>query len=208
MGQQKVKAEALKEGKKKDAPKDEPKEEKKTVVKKWKGKDWFSIMSPKSFGESLINETPTTDPKTLIGRTVEINVGDFFRQPAKYYMKMKFKIDRVEGRNAHTLFNGYTCLNEYISRYIRKGSQKVTSIDYATTKDNWKIQVYVLAILNRNVERGVQKAVRKGIKEYIEDKVKASTMEEFMKAVISGIPQRHVKKTFSKIYPIRFSEIS
>lgn len=203
MGQQKVKESKPTESK--AAPKEE---EKKIVVKRWKGKDWFTIISPKSFGNTFVADTPTTDPKSLVGRNVEVNVGDFFRQPNKYYMKIKFRIDRVEGKEAYTSFNGYSCLNEYISRYVRRGSEKVTLIDYVTTKDNWKIQVYSIAILNRKTDKKVQKAVRKAIQVYLSDKAKASTLEEFMKAVIAGIHQKHIKKTFSKIYPIRFSEIS
>jgi len=207
MGQQKVKKGAQSE-KKDESTEEKPKEERKPVVKKWKGKDWFTIISPEAFGKTFVAETPTTDPKALVGRNVEVSVSDFFRQPTKYYMKMSFKITSVDGKEAHTRFNGFTCLREYLARYVRKGTQKIMLIDYATTKDNWKIQVYTLAILNKNTDNKVQKAVRKNIKEYIEDKTASSTMEEFMKAVIAGIHQKHIKKTFSKIYPIRFSEIS
>lgn len=205
MGQQRVKEDAKAE---KTEKKSAPKEEKKIIVKKWKGKEWFSIMSPVSFGNTFIADTPTTDPKTLVGRTVFVNVADFFRQPQKYYMKMQFKINKVDGKNAYTRFNGYVCLKEYLSRYVRKGSQKIMSIEYYTTKDNWNIQVYSMAVLNRNTDAAVQTAVRKAMREYLAEKIQTSTIEEFMKAVIAGIHQKHMKKTFSKIYPIRFSEIS
>lgn len=182
-------------------------ESEKGVVKKWKGKDWFVVLSPKIFGENYLAETPTTDPKSLIGRNIEVNVAELTNQANKYYMKLKFKINRVDGKTAYTQFDGYVILKEYLFRVIRKGTQKVQLIKELETKDKWKLQITATVVLNRNTNAEIQKKVRKFIEDYLSERAQASTIDDFITGVINSVYQRNIKKKESKTYPIRFSEI-
>lgn len=177
------------------------------VARKWKGKDWYVILAPKIFGGNTIAETPTLDPKSLMGRIVDVNLADLTGKSSKFYINMRFKINGIEDKNALTLFNGYYCLREHLFRVVRKRSQKVKTINNVETKDNWKLQITTTIILNRNTNVTVQKKERKLIRDYLEDFAKKSSLEDFVKATINGIIQKHIRKTGSKIYPVRFSEI-
>ncbi len=164
-------------------------------------------MAPKAFGGNLIAETPSLDPKSLIGRNIDVNMADLTGKSSKFYMNMRFRVNKVEDKNAFTMFNGYYCLREHLFRVVRKRSQKVRTINNVETKDNWRLQVTTLIILNRNTDVTVQKKERKLIHDYLEDFAKKSSLEDFVKATINGIIQKHIRKTGSKIYPVRFSEI-
>jgi ribosomal protein S3AE len=177
------------------------------VARKWKGKDWYVILAPKAFGGNTIAETPTLDPKSLIGRIVDVNLADLTGKSSKFYINMRFRINGIEDKNALTLFNGYYCLREHLFRAVRKRSQKVRTINNVETKDNWLLQVTTLIILNRNTDVTVQKKERKLIRDHLEDFARKSSLEDFVKATINGIIQKHIRKTGSKIYPVRFSEI-
>ena len=37
-------------------------------------KTWYEILAPKEFGEAVIAETPTANPKHLIGRKINISL--------------------------------------------------------------------------------------------------------------------------------------
>jgi ribosomal protein S3AE len=210
MGQQKVKEKGTEEKVEKkgeEKVEEKPKRQEK-VVKRWKGKDWFTILAPEYFGENVIAETPATDPKTIIGRTVEVNVSDLIGQKGKDYQKIRFRADRVDGKKVHTSFCGYFCIREYISRVVRKRLQKIEIIDSVKTKDEWVLQVSSVAIMNRNVDSNVQKKVRVWMSDQLGQVASRSAIDEFVKFIIAGTVQHKMKKQGSRIYPVRFFEIA
>lgn len=197
-----------------EKPKEEPAEEKvkekaprDRSVKKWRGKEWFTIQGPKMFRNAFLGETPTTDPKSLVGRVIEVGVPDVTNDPTKYYMRLRFRAESVENGTVQTRFDGYSCIKEHIYRVVRKRAQKVTSIDEMETKDKWKLQITTTLVLNRNVNTTVKKETRKFIRNFLNDSAKKLGMDDFIKAVISGVLQKKMRKGGSKIYPVRFSEI-
>ncbi|MCX6814608.1 MAG: hypothetical protein NTY20_03100 [Candidatus Aenigmarchaeota archaeon] len=160
------------------------------------------------FNEMHLAETPTTDPATLVGRNVEIGVSELLGQPAKYYMKLFFKITDVDSRNAYTRFNGYSTTREHLYRVVRKHAQKVEDINVFETKDGWKLQITSIAILNRNTDSNIQKKVRQIMVNHIADTAKKSGVDDIVKRVLEGSFQRDIRKLGSKIYPVRFCEIA
>jgi small subunit ribosomal protein S3Ae len=160
------------------------------------------------FNEVRLAETPTTDPATLVGRNLEIGVSELMSQPAKYYMKVFFKITDVDSRNAYTRFNGYATTREYLYRVVRKRNQKVESVDTFLTRDGWKLQITSIAILNRNTNDAVQKKVRVAMVKHIEESAKKSGTDDLVKRIIEGSLQKEIRKIGSKIYPVRFCEIA
>ena len=204
MGQQRVKDPEKKE-EKKSKEKAEPAQ---TKVKKWKGKDWFAILAPEMFGQKQLAETPSTDPKYLLGRTLQNNVAELTGNPKKQYMNVLFKIKAVENGKAITRFNGYMCAREHLYRLVRKRNQKVEVINTLETKDGWKIQLTTLTVLNRNTDSTVQKKVRKKVDEFLRETAGKSSIDGFVKKIIEGSVQKSIRGMGSKIYPVRFVEIS
>jgi ribosomal protein S3AE len=189
----------------KEATADE--EEKKIVVKKWKGKDWFSILAPPLFDSTLIAQTPTTDPKNLVGRNIEVNVYNLTNDMKKQHMKIIFSIDKVEGKSALTRINGFECLREHIMRMVRKRNKKVQCIFDAKTKDNWLLKVTFLSILNGSPGTDVQKESRLFVEKTFMDAVQKMGINDLILSVINNQIQMKIKKEGSKIYPVRFCEV-
>jgi small subunit ribosomal protein S3Ae len=212
MGKQRVRDLELKEKKRdeKKETKEEPSQRPEAVAgaRKWKGKDWFVIFSPRMFGENVIGETPTTNPKTLIGRNIEVSLSDLLGVKAKGFYRVVLKVDNIDNKVAHTRFEGYSTLKEHIMRVVRKRSQKIENILYVKTKNDWRLQVSSIAILNRNTETAVKKKVRDYVTKSLQEKASSSSIDDFLKAIISGNLQRFIKKSGSRVYPIRFFEIA
>lgn len=178
------------------------------MVKKWKGKDWFDILAPKELGGSILSQTPTTDPKIILGRKIEVGVPEILNDRTKYYMKLKFRVIRIEGKSAETTFNGFECIREHLLRIVRKGNQKVETILTTNTKDGWLIKIKSLVVLNGNTTTTIQKNVRLFIENYLKDEANKNIMNELLRKVMTTETQMVIKRRGSRIYPIRFSEIA
>ena len=178
------------------------------MVKKWKGKDWFNILLPDEFGSDVITQTPTTDPKTLMGRNLEIGVHEITGDPKKMHMKLRLLLQDVEGRSIKSTFNGFECSRDHLLRMVRKRNKKVESIFKAESKDGWLLRITALSILNGSTNATVMKRTRTFMEKNVQEALKGSTANEFIRKVISSEMQLRIKKAGSKIYPIRFCEIA
>jgi len=159
------------------------------------------------FNEVFLAETPATDPKSVIGRNIEVSVAELLNDQKKYYMKLIFKLTDISGKTVYTRFNGFECTRDHVFRMVRKRTQKTEIIHYVNTKDGWKLQITMYVILNRNTTTTIQTTVRKKTIEIIENFAKNSEINDFVKAIVSGALQAKVKKECSKIYPVRISEV-
>lgn len=199
MGTQKVK-EAPAEGK----PAAKPKEQ---VVKKWKGKEWFTVHAPGFLGGREIGEIPATDPKSVVGRNLDVALSTLLGNPSKYFMKYRFKIDQVEGNQATTTFHGFHLIKEQVFRVTRKRTSKVELVRDLTTTDGWKLHFKLFVVMNRSSNTELQRKVRNKAGDLLTDFVTKASLADVLKTSGDGLIQKNIKKFTSKIYPIRFCEI-
>lgn len=158
--------------------------------------------------EHVLGEVPTTDPATLVGKTVEVNLSRFVPQTSKFYINLSFRITGVKDKNALTRFNGCTISKEQLYRIVRKRNQKAELINYVTTKDDWKLQLTTILTMNRNTNTTILTEVRGIMKDFLEKTVSKTGLYDFVEMVTKGIAQKDLKKEASKVYPVRFSEIA
>jgi len=159
------------------------------------------------FNSVSIAETPAMDSSSLIGRKVRVNVAQLTGQASKYYMNVSFKVNGVEGKNASTIFDGYSCTSDYLFHVVRKRTEKVRHIKDVETKDGWKLQVVTLLIVNRKTDAAITTKVRKMVDDQMASSAKKNSIDGFVKEIIAGALQKEMKRVGNKIYPIRFSEI-
>jgi small subunit ribosomal protein S3Ae len=123
-------------------------------------------------------------------------------------MRIALKAETPVEKDVSTKFHSYYCLEEYVMRMGRKGLGKVAVYVDAVTKDGWKIQVSVVTIMNRKSNASIKAKVHFIVKDIITTKAKDHTHGEFVKATMAGVFQMRIKKAASKIYPVRFTEIT
>jgi small subunit ribosomal protein S3Ae len=175
------------------------------MASKLKGKDWFSIVAPKFFGDFIIGETMALDPNQLIGRVIETSLTDITGDPNKYYLKFYFKIKDIENNKAVTSFFGHDCTRDYIARIVRRRTTRIDTNDIIDLKDN-KMRVKAIAISNRKVSKNVELKIRKNVRDLINEKVSQMKTEEFIREMIDGKLQQKIRKAISKVYPLRYFE--
>ncbi len=177
------------------------------MPKKLKGKEWYTLVAPKIFKEKVIGETPVGDPKTLIGRKVDVNLINLIDDLSKYYLKFYFKVTKIEGNKAHTEFAGFECLRDYISRSIRYGIKKIDTIQDLKTKDGKNIRVKSITITSKKIKKNVEISLKGFVEDKIKKEIESIELDKFIEKVINDTIKSSVLNEGSKIYPIRMFEI-
>ncbi|MBN2203287.1 MAG: 30S ribosomal protein S3ae [Candidatus Aenigmarchaeota archaeon] len=175
------------------------------MASKLKGKDWYEITAPKFFGDFIIGETLALEQEQLSGRVIETSLTDITGDPNKYYLKFYFKIDDVKDKKATTKFVGHDCTKDFLSRIVSRRKTRIDTNDVIKLQDN-TIRVKSIAISNRRVSHPVEIKVRRIVREMIIQEVEKLKTEEFIREVIDGKLQMKIKKSVSKVYPLRFFE--
>jgi ribosomal protein S3AE len=143
-----------------------------------------------------------------MGRNMEVSVSELQGKAGRDFYRILLAVERIDGKSVYTRFNGYNALKEHVTRVIRKRTQKIDSIMYIDTKDKWRLQISSMAILNRNTEISVRKKVRAHIEEKLRKIGEESGIDDLVKDIVSTDLQKSIKKSGTKIYPIRFFEIT
>lgn len=177
------------------------------MARRAKAKQWFEIIAPKVFNNMEIGKTLATEPEALIGRRLTISAIEVTNDLRKYYLKLTFRIIKVEGTKAFTEFDGSECTRDYISRMVVRRVRRIDTVQDVITKDGFKVRVKCIAVIHRKAKTSIEKTMAEKIKEMIEDIVKNSTLHEFVSKMISDEIKNKIIKEIRKIYPVRHFEI-
>jgi len=177
------------------------------VKKKAKAKEWFTVIAPKVFGEKEIGVTLASEPKELLGRELTLSALEVVDNMNKYYLKISFKIVRVEGNKAFTEFHGSECMQDYIARMVVRRVRRIDTIQDLLTKDKVKLRVKSLCVISRKAKSSIEKNLSNKLKEIIKEEVESKTLDEFIKSLISDEIKNKAIQEAKKIYPIRNFEI-
>ncbi|MEM5829252.1 MAG: hypothetical protein QW040_00620 [Candidatus Aenigmatarchaeota archaeon] len=177
------------------------------VKKKAKTKETYTIILPKIFGEKEIGVTFVSDPNLLIGRKIIINALEVSDNMNKYYLKILFRINRVEGNKAFTEFYGTECTQDYISRMVVRRVRRIDVIQDVVTKDKVKLRIKSLCVVSRKAKSSVQKNIHKKIEEVIKREIEGMNLDDFVRSLISDEIKMRIIAEVKKIYPVKNFEI-
>ena len=170
-------------------------------------KQWYEIISPKMFGERVVGETLSVDPKYLVGRKIWVSLMEISRNYSKFYMTLGLQIEKVEGTKAYTRFVGHDIMRERVYRMVQRYGRRVDVIQDVTTKDGVKLRIKTVFMLIRRVGTSTKNASRAAAKAMVDDIAKEKNFEELMEMIIKDELQFYLKKQCSKVYPIGILEV-
>lgn len=177
------------------------------VKKSAKAKKWYTIISPQMFGEKEIGETFADSPESLIGRKIHLSVLEFADNTDKYYMKLSFRINRIEGNKAFTEFYGSECMQDYVSRMVVRRVRRIDTVQDLNTKDNFRLRVKGIAIISRRAKSSIQIKISNCIKETLKKEVESTTLDNIVKKLLSDEIKARVLSEARRIYPVRNFEV-
>ena len=173
------------------------------AVKKTKSKAWYTIISPEIFGAKDIGKTTSNDPDRIMGRIVSVSAMEVTNNFNKYYLKFKFRVSGMDGDKARTVFDGFECMRDYISRMVIRYVRRIDTIQDLKTKDGVPIRVKTMAITSKKMKSSVEKIIRARIAELVKGIVEETTLEDFLNGIIDDQPKIRVLDDIRRIYPVR-----
>jgi len=178
-----------------------------TKKPKAKVKEWYSIISPKIFGEVEVGKTLSSDPEKLVGRRIKISLLELTNNYNKFYVKFIFRIKRVEGTKAYADFDGSEVMQDYISRMILRRVRRIDTVQDLRTKDGINIRIKGLAIISRRIKSSIMGRIRNQIRDMMKDEVENSNFDDFVENIISDELKGRILRTTRQTYPVRNFEI-
>ena len=173
----------------------------KEILKK-KKKRWVSIISSSNFNNSEIGETITSEPSTLIGRNVAINLMNLTQDIKTQNTKIVFKIKEVKNDKLMTEIVKYELVPASLKRMIHKYKEKIDDSFKVATKDGVEVRIKPFIVTKSSTNRSVLTALRHKTRELLTEAIKKATYDDFMEEVIRFKLQNVVKRELSKIYPL------
>ena len=174
---------------------------------RWRAKQWYRVMAPEMFNLALIGETPTDNPDTLKGRTMEATVQDLTGDFSKMHIKLKFQINDVRGLDAHTLFVGHDLTSDYVRRQTRRRRSKTDAVIEVTTKDAWRLKVKPMAVSEQRIQSSQETAIRHIMENVMMKAASESTVSEFVRLMVNGDLAKAIADQGKIVVPLKRIEI-
>ena len=177
------------------------------VKDKWKAKVWYRVLAPSLFNNVVIAETPAASQELLINRVAEVSLQDLTGDFRKSHIKLYFKIDNVDGTDAHTYFIGHSMTNDYVRRLVRRRRSKIDGVFDVTTRDGAVIRIKPLATTDKRIQTSLKHRLREMMKEVIESYARERTLDELIKGIMEDELPKEISKACKKLYHLRRVEI-
>lgn len=173
----------------------------------WKAKQWYNVVAPDMFGKNNIGETIAEEPEKLIGRVVEITLGELTNDLSKQNTKLILKIDRVGGDTAYTKFIGHQLTQDYLRSLVKRQTSAVETNVSVTTKDGYTVKVKPSCFTIKRARANQVKAIRQIMNRVIEAKAKELDLPQFIQEVVTGKLSASIYHDVKPVYPLRRVEV-
>jgi len=177
------------------------------IKDKWKAKEWYKVHAPRMFNEMEIGETPSAEAEYLIGRTAEVTVHDLTGDFSKMHIKLRFKINDVDGHTAKTAFIGHDLTSDYVRRLTRRKKTKTDHVVDVVTKDGFTIRVKPMSIAEKRIQTAQEEAIRQLLGETLTKMGDDMTLSEIVKSIVSGDMAKDLAKACRCVIPVKRIEV-
>jgi len=169
----------------------------------FKDKEWYTVISPKSFNFKPIGEIIGME-NNLNGRTIETLLYDFTNRYDDISLKLKFKVVQVnkEAKQVQSMFLGHAYTNDYVRSLIGRGSSKIQTIINLTTKDNYVYRITIICTTISRARSSQQIVIRKIMREILKEFSKTLNHEKFITGMIHKEFTNQIIRVAKTIYPL------
>lgn len=178
-----------------------------TKAEGWKAKQWYNLVAPEMFGKANIGETVADVPEKLIGRIIEVTLGELTNDLSKQNIKLLLKVDSVGGDSAYTKFAGHQLTQDYLRSLVKRQTSNVETNISVSTKDGYMIRVKPSCYTIKRARANQVKAIRSIMNNVIISRAKEMDMEQFVQEVVTGKLSASIYHDVKPIYPLRRVEV-
>lgn len=173
------------------------------VKDKWRGKAWYTVVSPPYFGGVELGAIPADDPSKLVGRIVDATLYDITNDFAHQYLKMYFRVADVEGKTARTIFRGHEYSRDYLRSLVRRRTTRVDGIFSVTTTDGYGLRMAVSVFTLTRIKTSQEQEIRAVMRKNVEEKASSLTFDQFVQELVLGKIASEIYNEAKKIAPLR-----
>ena len=173
------------------------------VKDKWRGKAWYTVVSPPYFGGVELGAIPADDPSKLVGRIVDATLYDITNDFAHQYLKMYFRVADVEGKTARTIFRGHEYSRDYLRSLVRRRTTRVDGIFSVTTTDGYGLRMAVSVFTLTRIKTSQEQLIRAVMRKNVEEKASSLTFGQFVQELVLGKIASEIYNEAKKIAPLR-----
>ncbi len=174
------------------------------TIDKWKRKKYFSILAPKNFQERELGQTLAYEPSELNGRCITSNLMMITGNIKKQDINVTFKINKVLGDTAYTVFERYEIVPASIKRKVRRQKDRLDESFNCVTKDNQLVRMKPLVVTATKISRSTRIAMRDKMIQIILAYARKTDYDSLVIDVVNDKLQREVGTLINKISPVRF----
>jgi small subunit ribosomal protein S3Ae len=161
------------------------------------------------FGDVKAGETVADEPSKLIGRKIEMTLGELTDKLIKNSnLKLLLEINEVDHNTAYTKFIGHKMDNGYLRSLARKGISKIDSRIDVVTKDGEELCVKSACFTLKRASGLQVKLIRKVMEEIILSRARSLELNKYIQEIILGKLSSDIYKAAKKVYPLRRVEIT
>ncbi len=178
-----------------------------TKAEGWKAKQWYNIVAPEMFGKSNIGETVADVPEKLMGRVVEVTLGELTNDLSKQNIKLLLKVDRVGGDSAYTKYTGHQLTQDYLRSLVKRQTSSIETNISVKTKDDYTVRVKPSCYTIKRARANQIKAIRSIMNNVIASRAKELDMAQFIQEVVTGKLSASIYHDVKPVYPLRRVEV-
>lgn len=178
-----------------------------TKTEGWKAKQWYNLVAPEMFGKANIGETVADVPEKLVGRVIEVTLGELTNDLSKQNIKLLLKVDSVGGDSAYTKFTGHQLTQDYLRSLVKRSTSNIETNISVSTKDGYTIRVKPSCYTIKRARANQVKAIRAVMNNVIIAKAKEMDLEQFVQEVVTGKLSASIYHDVKPIYPLRRVEV-
>ncbi len=171
------------------------------VMDKWKSKQWYAVLAPQVFDGREIAEIASSDEENLKNRILSLTLAEVTGQPSQssVFTTLKFRIEDVKGKNAHTRLIGHEISPSYIRTLSRRNRSIINVVHDVRTRDDNSVRVKILAITGSEVSQNTKKNLFHAIMEELEKVGNEHSTDQLMQEVVFG---KLASKIFNRLKQI------
>lgn len=173
----------------------------------WKAKSWYNLVAPEMFGKANIGETVADVPEKLIGRVIEVTLGELTNDLSKQNIKLLLKVDSVGGDSAYTKFTGHQLTQDYLRSLIKRSTSNIETNVSVLTKDGYTVRVKPSCYTIKRARANQVKAIRSIMNSVITSRAREMNMEQFVQEIVTGKLSASIYHDVKPIYPLRRVEV-
>jgi small subunit ribosomal protein S3Ae len=176
-------------------------------VLKTKKKQWYDIVAPKTFGNSVIGHTLVYEPGAMVGKAMSVSLMALTNDIKRQNINIHFEIVSVEDNRGITRVVGYQIVPSSLKRLVRRNSEKMDLSFVCDTADNVKVRIKPLVISRADVKGSIAAKMRNYTIQHVTKAVKKVSFDDLMAELIAHKMQSELRAILSKVYPLKVCEI-